>query len=146
MNIRDHKLAWRWTDIKNTVLPSDVLAQLKPFGLFDAALIHQRSLEFLDQESLSQLYNQTQIKIDELSSSEVSSWLEIQQPILDAEVTLSWDPEAALKTTWAIFIKHWDEFCYPGSDDLVVFPSSNDWVLFYHHSEEFHFGKPSIDA
>ncbi len=146
MNICEHKLAWRWTDINYAVLPDNVMMQLIPLEHCEAQVHHQMALKLLGKDSLSSLFTQIKINTNELSSAEGTIWLEEQQPILNTEVVLSWDSEAAIKTTWGIFSKYWQEFCYPASDNLMVFSESQNWALLYHHSEEFHFGKSSANA
>jgi hypothetical protein len=47
---------------------------------------------------------------------------------------------AIWRTSWEFFTAHWDDFCYPLSDDVLVLPDSGAWVLRYHHEEVFYFG------
>ena len=49
----------------------------------------------------------------------------------DAQLIFFWDPEEAVETVWRVFLKHWDDFCYP-SDSLNVaaFPSPNSLLLY----------------
>jgi len=62
-------------------------------------------------------------------------WLRDQQPELSAQAFVSWREDAAIRTTWEIFTAHWDDFCYPSSDDVVVWPESERWALFYFHED-----------
>lgn len=146
MDIRHHKLAWRWTDRNYAQLPDDVLCQLLPIDEAEAMEHHKGALSYLGREALSPRFRSLVMNTEHLSAEEGSHWLMQQWPSLGTEVVLSWDPTVALKTTWAIFVKYWQEFCYPASDDLVVFPLTGSWVLLYHHEEAFHFGLPTIDA
>ena len=36
-----------------------------------------------------------------------------------------------------LFLTHWDDFCYPSSDDVFMWPNDLSWVLFYSHEEVF---------
>jgi hypothetical protein len=53
---------------------------------------------------------------------------------------VSWDRETALRTSWEFFTAHWDDFCYPLTDDVLIIPDCGSWVLRYHHEEIFYFG------
>ena len=141
MRIQDHKLAWRWTDPAYGVLPNEALAKLEPATSGDAKALLKRSYIFLGKDGLSSSLQPAVFDIEEISSKAGAGWLKQQQPYLDELVWLSWDAEAALRTTWDIFVTYWPEFCYPASDDLVVFPESEAWVLLYHHEQQFQFGR-----
>ena len=56
-----------------------------------------------------------------------------------SEVTLSWNSTTALRTDWSTFVAHWDDFCYPASDDVDIRPVGGRWALRYHHYEVFQF-------
>lgn len=145
MDIREHKFAWRWTDSKYALLPDDVLALLRPMEAVDARTLYDRSLSYLGKDALAPEFSSSMKNTEAISIAEGAAWLTGQQSQLEAEVILSWELAVALRTSWAIFTKYWQEFCYPSSDDLVVFPSSGQWILLYHHEEEFHFGNRRDD-
>src|SRR3712207_6991725 len=46
-------------------------------------------------------------------------------------VIVRWDESTAVRTTWEVFTRYWDDFCYPLSDDVAVFPDSGAWLLLY---------------
>lgn len=152
MNIRQHELAWRWTDSQHTVLPEDVLDALHPIDGVETRQFHEIALSCLGNDGflLSSEFNSKATITEHLSGEAGSDWLTQQYPISETEVVLSWNQTTALKTSWGIFVAYWQDFCYPGSDDLVVFPltprSTHNWVLLYHHVEEFHFGRRKADA
>jgi len=54
-------------------------------------------------------------------------------------IVLSWNPATALIADWEIFAAHWDDFCYPASDDVTIWPLRGDWTLCYRHYEVFQF-------
>lgn len=146
MDIRQHRLAWRWTDSRYAVLPEEVLAELQPIEKVEAKAFHELALSFLGTDELSSEFNSCMASAASLSGEEGSNWLAQQEPLSEKEVVLSWEPAVALKTSWAIFVEYWQEFCYPASDDLVVWPAVGNWVLLYHHEEELYFGRRKVDA
>ncbi len=146
MRIQDHKLAWRWTDPAYAVLPNEVLAKLEPATAGEASALLKRSYVFLGKDGLSPSLQSVAFDTGGITSEVGADWLKRQQPHLDELVWLSWDTESALRTTWGVFISYWPEFCYPASDDLVVFPESEAWVLLYHHEQQFQFGWRAVNA
>lgn len=146
MLIQDHKLAWRWTDQAHAVLPDEVLAQMYPANLSEAQALHKRSMTLLGRDGLRPEFSAAIVCTEEFSSQAGTKWLSQQHPQSDQPVFLSWDQESALRTNWGVFTSYWQEFCYPVSDDLVVFPESEAWVLLYHHKEEFHFGTRAVNT
>jgi len=144
LDIRDFPLAWRWTDKRYAVLPETVLAQMKPLEPKQANEIFTFSLGYTGEEGLDKnQFNISAIRTDRISKEEGSRWLNQQQSDPSILVTLSWQPDTAIETNWGIFSTYWTEFCYPASDDLLVWSDSNEWVLLYHHEEEFQFGARS---
>ena len=142
MTIREHPLAWRWTDADYAVLPDDTLAQIQPIEQREAERLFQRSLRFLVRDSLSSQEFTPIVRHSADVPAEVGRrWLREQQPDLSAQVFVSWQQDAAIRTTWEIFTAHWDDFCYPSSDDAIVWPESERWALFYFHEQEFQFGQ-----
>ena len=57
------------------------------------------------------------------------------------QVVIAWDARTALLTDWATFCAHWEEFCYPSSDDVTVWPRDEAWVLCFDHWDAFRFGR-----
>jgi hypothetical protein len=57
----------------------------------------------------------------------------------DATVIVSWDRSTALMTEWGVFVGHWDDFCYPASDDISIRPTAGEWTLCYRRYEVIQF-------
>ncbi len=134
-------MAWRWTDANYAVLPKVILAQIRPIETRDASSLFEKSERFLDGYNLSNKTFQSIIRFRADVSIEVGrSWLRKQVADLDTTVFISWSPDMAVETSWTIFTEFWDDFCYPGSDDVLIWPDSERWALFYFHEEEFQFG------
>ena len=142
MNIREHPLAWRWTDPKYTVLPDDVLAQMQPIEQQEAERLFQQSLHFLATDSPSSREFPDIVRHSaDVAVEAVRHWLREQQPDMSTTVFVSWQQDVALRTTWEVFTAHWDDFCYPASDEVLIWPESGGWALLYHHEQEFQFGR-----
>ena len=142
MTIREHPLAWRWTDADYAVLPDDALAQMEPMEQREAERLFQRSLCFLARDTLSPQEFTCVVRHSADLRAEVGRlWLREQRPDMSTQVIISWQQDAAIRTTWEVFTAYWDDFCYPHSDDVSVWPESERWALFYFHEEEFHLGR-----
>lgn len=59
--------------------------------------------------------------------------------VIESRILVSWSPDCAVVTTPYIFIKYWNDFCYPSSDDVSIWPENNAWFLRFFHYEEFSF-------
>jgi hypothetical protein len=130
MTIREFPLAWRWTQQSHAVLPSDVLARIRPLNSEQAARIYASGELRQEGKSASCSTN------DKLN---VRDWLRHVQPDLQAEIFMSWSDELAVETAWDVFTEYWEDFCYPSSDDVIVIPVAGNWRLIYHHYEQFDF-------
>ena len=141
MTIREHPLAWRWTDPDHTVLPDEILSRMAPVDQCEAKRLSQRTRDLLAGSCLSpRVFPTLNRQSTDCTFEAGTAWLRQQQPDLSAPVVVSWRENLAIRTTWEIFTAHWDDFCYPSSDDVLVFPDSECWALLYFHEEEFQFG------
>jgi hypothetical protein len=145
MTIRDHPLAWRWTDSRYALLPESTLAQIEPVDLSKAEYLFRHSLRLLGRDCLSpEVFETVTRSRADIPIEAGCAWLRAQQPDLSARIYVSWEASIAVQTTWEIFSGYWDDFCYPSSDDVVVWPESENWALLYHHEQEFQFGRTRL--
>ena len=91
----------------------------------------------LDRSSFDKL----QAASADVACQEGTKWLRLLPVALSELVTVRWDTSTAVKTTWEVFTDYWDDFCYPSSDDVEVFPESIEWLLLYRHWEQFEWGR-----
>ncbi|MBI1176199.1 hypothetical protein GC207_02030 [bacterium] len=139
MTIQEFPLAWRWTDARYAVFPPDVLAQLCPCSLEEASRLFELAVALSRSEDpAAQRFNA------EGAPEQVSAWLQARQPRLQEEVFVCWSADTALRLPWTTFVQRWDDFCYPSSDDVTVFPQHGNWMLLYHHWEEFEFRQDTL--
>ena len=139
-------LTWRWTDVRWNKLPEGTLSQIKPVTETKAKELWRIAGHYV-------LSNGPRVNLFKCSpwfdasinlpdaEGKVRNWLRNHVHESDYETIVSWDHSTAVQTTWSVFCDYWDDFCYPGSDDVTVFPPSFDWVVFYEHGERFVFGK-----
>ena len=134
-------LKWRWTDPRWNELPADALKAIRPFSDGKARELLQHSLAFSNASGLFESHFDRISSIDApADSTQVRQWLLDRSPDQDQMVIVSWDHHHAVLVRWDVFCEYWDDFCYPASDDVTVWPPSEEWALMYLHSEEFVFG------
>ena len=139
--IAEFPLIWRWTSATHALFSDSELAGLRPCSPAEAARIHDDSRSFDLRDGLDKRhFSSVRVQSAEISISDGCSWLRAQAPNLAEQVTVSWERDTALRTSWEFFTAHWDDFCYPLSDDVLVLPDCGSWVLRYHHEEIFYFG------
>jgi hypothetical protein len=135
----DFSLFWRWTEPNQHPLPESVLKGLVPLPINHAKKITEELRGHISKARLSKsLYYS--IKLFD-SSRPCEALLESLNIVNDCEITLSWDCNTALKTTWKTYKENWQAFCCPLFDDVYIFPENKTWLLFYYHEEIFMFGK-----
>ena len=128
-------LAWRWTQPSHNVLPPEVMAEIRPLAQVSAPN-GTFGLTVLDPA----VFEDIRVVSADVPVMEGKDWL-VRLPVeLHGRITVCWDESTAVETTWEIFTRYWDDFCYPGSDDVMVFPASAAWLFVYHHEEAFMWG------
>ncbi|GMU66013.1 MAG: hypothetical protein AMXMBFR36_22870 [Acidobacteriota bacterium] len=137
-------LAWRWTRASHAVFSSDELSQVACLAVPAAREANLEALRAVGRDGLQSPPTSDLLRLEVPDSGDVESiraWLRALPTGLDVEVVASWSAETALKLPWALFVRRWEDFCYPGSDDIAAFPTSRAWILAYHHENVFEWGR-----
>ena len=128
-------LHWRFTDPKYNLLPKNVLETIRPFSVQKAQAIFQYINEVITPSITA---TKKDIKADHDNPSQTKKALAALFPSLEeTEIILSYGNDEAIFTSLGTFCEYWDDFCYPGSDDIVIFPLNEQWTLAYNHHEVF---------
>lgn len=135
-------LKWRWTDARWNKLPDDALKTIQPISESKAKELCQYSLKFEEQSGIIRsLFTSVEtVNTSIVENSEIQQWLLSRSPGLNQTVIVSWNSDLAVSVKWSIFCEYWDDFCYPSSDDVAIFPLSEKWMVFFSHNEYFDFG------
>ena len=138
MGIEEFPLAWRWTQPSHAVLPPDVLASMAPLRGEDTERLYRRGEEVFRSPVESRMLHVAQ-------DPEVArAWLKRLPFAASGRVFVAWDCSTGLSLPWEAFIAYWDDFCYPSSDDVFVFPQTGSGVLAWNHEEVFEFAENAV--
>lgn len=137
-------LAWRWTQASHALFSSEELSQVASLAVPAAKEANLEALRAVSRDGLQSppTSDLRRLEVPESGDTEsIVAWLEALPTGLTGKVVASWSAETALKLPWALFVRRWEDFCYPGSDDIAVFPTSRTWILAYHHEDVFEWGR-----
>ncbi len=129
-NIDSFPLKWRWTSTSHALLSNEELNSIEP-------LSEQKATEF--HNLLTLLFKkQSNLPYKEMSaeSSTIVNWL-TKYILVDIFIFLSCNSSTAIRIPTSLFIQRFDDFCYPSSDDIFIYPESGKWILEYHHHDMF---------
>jgi hypothetical protein len=130
-------LVWRWTSPTHAVFPPEVMALIRPFTTTAARTINS---EALTRVPLPLATGDESIACGEIVPvEEISTWLTPLSIQSSAWTVLSWNKELAVLVPWSVFADRWSDFCYPASDDVLIWQPGREWTLVYEHQEWFQY-------
>jgi hypothetical protein len=132
--LAEFPLRWRFTDARYAQLSPDMLRRIRPLSAAAAAQAHSQTIIRCQEAGAFT----TSFRSDD-APAEVRQRLRELPPYVTCSVLISWDDQTAAVTEWDVFVEHWDDFCYPASDDVTVVPLAGAWTLCYRHYEVFQF-------
>ncbi|GAB2494570.1 hypothetical protein [Algoriphagus taiwanensis] len=144
IEIEDFDLKWRFTEEKYAILPESDLKQIKPLDKEAGKYLDHfiRSVELhADEPFKENFFSQIEsIPVSDGNELEIQKWLTERGLPFEKMVYVSWDSQNGAIVSWEILIKYFDDFYYPGSDDLSVFDENLNWALVFAHWEKIYFG------
>jgi len=138
-------LNWRWDKIHNPEISLKELKQLHPLSEIESKRINKVIGFFEIESNLHEAFEPTDWF--RASSETKDSIIEFSKVFLkltqsnDENLFISWNRSTCVYTTKEIFIKYWEDFCYPSSDDVTIISELTNWVFFYNHIEVGKFWK-----
>lgn len=134
MGIEEFPLAWRWTQSSHAVLPADVLASLAPLQSQAADRLYRQGEDVFRRHAAAVVsHNASE------DPETTRAWLKALAIASHAQVFVAWDRKTGIALPWQTFVAYWDDFCYPSSDDVFVFPAQGAGALAWSHHEVFEF-------
>ena len=133
-SLDEFPLGWRFTPQRLARAAGEIASKLRPIAPESAAHLARVAAERAQQ---------AEGEMHAFRSDDSPAAVQVNLRALPVdpgtEIILSWNPSTALTTDWATFVAHWDDFCYPASDDVAIWAVGAEWTLRYHHYEVFQF-------
>ena len=124
----EHPYNWRFNDERYNLLPPADFALLSPLSTEEARAIWQdifkdglATVVWINAKSGWQCTRTNRVDTD---LYDTGAQVLDGYAIADQEVIFFWTRAVAVRTRWSIFRKYWDDFCYPSSDDVSIWPLS----------------------
>jgi hypothetical protein len=126
-----HPVRERFADFTYGYVSRDLTRRVLPLSNGAAADVAREALVRHVREPLP---DSDAVELDtERDLDVVKSWLQELPVSSSTQVVVSWDASSAVITDWDLFVRHWDDFCRPSSDDTTVWSPGNPWTLCYWH-------------
>lgn len=137
--IKDFDLRWRWEKSNSPTISTSEIEQIQPVSEAESKRLNKVINYFRLEYNLRDKYTQTGwIRASSSNDADIEQFRNKLTSILEPwneGVIVTWNRATTLKTTKAIFIKYWDDFCYPSSDDVTIISEETKWIMFYQHFE-----------
>jgi hypothetical protein len=127
-------LGWRFAPERVGSISSTTLARIRALSADRAAAFAHGARERCEEAARFAVT----FRSDE-SPGVVRAQLQALPPHPATGILISWDARTAVASDWEVFVAHWDDFCYPSSDDVTMWPLDDGWTLCYRHYEIFQF-------
>jgi len=135
--VESHLEKWRFD--------ADVLPHVRLLSPTKGRAIHTVLADYVSDRiyALSERYFADVEEFDaSRDEAEVASWLRSHDADTGQDVLVSHGSRGVYVVTWGLFYAHWSSFCMPASDDVVISPVSEAWILMYYHDDVFFWGRP----
>jgi hypothetical protein len=152
--LNEFELYWRWSDAEGVIFPETILVQIHALRPQKAQELENYMLASCQKLSK---YVYTSIPEDVVLHTEfemiarmdgnkytkesITQWLVSLAIPAQTMIFVSWEASLALLLPWQIFCQYWDDFCYPGSDDICISVISGAWCIVYYHEHIFLYGR-----
>ena len=150
ISFENFKLKWRWDSVHNPTILSVESEQIKPFSEIESKRINKIIDYFESESNLYKLFESSDWFIasseTEMAKEKFSDNFKQLTQNYNENLFISWNRTTCVYATKEIFIKYWDNFCYPSSDDVTLISELTNWVCFYNHIEVGKFWKRKMIA
>ena len=145
INFDDFDLSWRWDDIHNPSIEKSELGKIIAFSEAESKRLNKVIDYYESEGNLLKSFDETDwilanSETDTNTNRFREAFCELTKDF-NENVIISWNRSTCVYTEKNIFIKYWDDFCYPNSDDVTIISESTNWVFFFNHIEVGKFWK-----
>lgn len=143
--LEDFSLNWRWDNIHNPNITIEEIKLIQPLSVLESKRINKIIDYYEDKNYLNKDFVPTDwflanSETEKAISKFIDDFSKLTQSYKE-NLFISWNPSTCVYTTKDIFIKYWNDFCYPSSDDITIISEMTNWVYFYNHLEIGQFWK-----
>lgn len=135
----DFALKWRWDNTHNPNISISEMKEIQPLSEVESKRINKIIDYFENEYNLKGMYQQTDwISATAESDEKIERFRNQLSSIIEKwndGVIITWNRSTTLRTTKSVFLKYWDDFCYPSSDNVTVISEDVNWIMFYNHIE-----------
>jgi predicted ATP-grasp superfamily ATP-dependent carboligase len=133
------ELGWRFDDFHNSGLSDNEKSEILALSETESKRLN-KIIDYYEIESNRfEKYFETDWfsanSENEDNIAKVRTQVENYLKPFDENLIISWQRKIALKTSKKIFLKYWNDFLYPSSDDVTIISEKTNWILFYRHFE-----------
>lgn len=134
--MEDFELSWRWEKTHSPEISEAEKTQIEPSEVESKRL--NKIIDYFEKEdNLKKSFTQTDwISANSENDEKIEQFRNQLTSIIEqwAEgIIVTWNRTTTLRTSKEIFLKYWDDFCYPNSDDVTIISEKTNWVMFYNH-------------
>lgn len=137
--LKDFELSWRWNKSHSPNISEEEKELIRPLSKTESKRLNKVISYFENESNLKLKFTETDwIYAGAEDDDEILLFRSILSNILEGwneDVIISWNRNTVVKTSKVIFLKYWDDFCYPTSDDVTIISKETNWVMFYNHIE-----------
>ena len=137
IDLKDFELSWRWEKTHNPCISDLEKAQIEPVSEVESKRLNKVIDYFEIENNLRKGFIETDwISANNENDENINTFRQKLSSIIDTwndNVIITWNRTTTLKTTKKLFLKYWDDFCYPSSDDVTIISEESNWVMFYRH-------------
>ncbi|GCE17672.1 hypothetical protein [Dictyobacter kobayashii] len=143
---------YRWNDSNISTLSQETLSQIHYLNARKAkevddklSIINKKFYTYIfaslrSEESYGEFSDIRLFSVKENGLQSIPIWFFSLEIPPATEMIFSWEMHIAVKTTWEIFTRYWDDFFYFGQDDLSIGAINGPWYLLLFHEGYFVYG------
>jgi hypothetical protein len=139
IDLKDFELKWRWEKTHNPDISDSEKPHIEPVSVTESKRLNKVIDYFEIEDNLSRDFTETDwISANSESFEKVDAFRNTLSTILkgwNENIIVTWNRTTTIRTTKELFLKYWDDFCYPSSDDVTIISEETNWVMFYNHIE-----------
>lgn len=139
ISLENFELGWRFNQIHNPSISEAEKKQILPFSEAESKKLN-KIIDYFEVESnrLEKYFETNWFSANSENKGKITEFKNKVEHYLkpfNEDLIISWGRKTTVKTKKEIFLKYWNDFLYPISDDVTIISENTNWILFYRHFE-----------